>query len=77
MSDRDILVAKRAAYITVDGTTLLIRPGATIRAAHPMVQEYPDLFEPLRVQYDAPGEAKAKKPTVTAATKLPAQTETR
>jgi hypothetical protein len=47
-----ILAATRAALVQNDGQSILIKPGATARAGHPIVEAYPGLFEPLVVQFD-------------------------
>lgn len=72
MSD-GIYVAKGARYVEHDGRTIIIRPGATVREGHPLLKAHPDLFEPIRVQYDL----EQKTETRPAAKKTADKTETR
>jgi hypothetical protein len=59
----EILVAKETAHITYDGIPQMLVAGRTLaRDTHPLVSDYPELWEPLKVQYDVE-EPEPKKAT--------------
>lgn len=57
----EILVAKSTALVWVDGRQATVAAGrTTVRAGHPILEQYGDLFEPLRVDYEL--EPESEKP---------------
>lgn len=49
----DILVAKATTQIHYEGKRLIITAGkTTARQGHPILEQYGDLFEPLRPDFD-------------------------
>lgn len=60
---REIFVPTDSFTAKVDGVDVLFRKGETrVREGHQILDDYPDLFEPIRAHYDveaataAPGE---------------------
>jgi hypothetical protein len=53
MASRDIYIAKENAMINTDTNPVRISKGVTrVRAGHELLDLYPDLFEPITVQYE-------------------------
>lgn len=49
----EILVATSTSLVQVDGKQTIIAAGrTTVRAGHPMLEQYGHLFEPLTVDFD-------------------------
>jgi hypothetical protein len=59
----EILVAKSAAQIHYEGQRIVLCAGrTTVRAGHPLLEQYGDLFEPLKVDYDTAAAAGPVEP---------------
>lgn len=72
MSD-DIYVAKQSATFTFQGRQVFITGGkTTVREGHPMLEEFPSLFEPIKVTYELEGRTR----TVESATAAPGERRT-
>jgi len=57
----DILIAVKTGTVVVDGGRRIVRKGeTTAHASHPIVEQYPHLWGPIRVDYPAP-EARSKR----------------
>jgi hypothetical protein len=55
-----IYVAKHPFWTEVDGKSVLIRRGTTVRDGHPLLG-HKDNFEPLKVDYDVPRDESSGK----------------
>jgi hypothetical protein len=66
-TDRNVFTPKETFTIDIDGVPTTLRHNKSfVRAGHPLLDEYPQLFEPVAVQFDveqataAPGERRAR-----------------
>lgn len=67
----DIYVATKTATFTFQGRRVFVTAGkTTVRQGHPMLDEFPTLFEPLKVTYDT------DRPEVERATANPGERRT-
>lgn len=56
----DLRIAHRSALVDLDGVNQHIRRGRTLAVAdHPIVQDNPDLWRPLVIDYDTETEPEA------------------
>jgi hypothetical protein len=72
MSD-NIYVAVQSAMFNYNGKTIIVKGGRTmVREGHPLLKQRPELFVPVRVDYDLPAQvAKNAKQVVEDATSNP------
>lgn len=55
MTDVNVYVCKESAAFGHGGDMIVVHKGVTrVRAGHPMLEEHPELFEPIDVHYDLP-----------------------
>lgn len=52
MSSQDILVAKASFFYELDGASVMVPKGTTVRVGHPLLDGRGDMFEPITVNYD-------------------------
>ena len=59
----DLLIARRSAVVGLGGTPHRVRRGRTIaHRGHPIVEQYPDLWRPVPVDYDLDPEVELGQP---------------
>lgn len=49
---RDYVRAKRRGLMKIDGHRVIVREGAVAHKDHPVAQRRPDIWEPLKADYD-------------------------
>lgn len=63
----EMFVAKETFYAVIDGQQTMVKKSRDlVRAGHPLLEKYPDMFKPARVRFDveqataAPGERRGE-----------------